>query len=376
MHKSSSIIVKTLAGLEHIVAEELLQLGAENTSILKRAVQCNYNKKLLYTINIESTLALKALVPVETFSASNADELYQAAMHIEWENYLDANQTFAIDASIFSKYFTHTQYTSLKLKDAICDRFRKVKNTRPNVQIDQPDILFNLHIHEKEVTISLDSSGDSLHKRGYKQYQDIAPINEVLAAGLITLSNWNKEDIFVDGMCGSGTIAIEATLMAMHKAPNLDRSYFALKQWKDFDANQWEQCIQTANAKIASPKNKIIAIDNQDKALIKAKKNIYKARLNDYIDIQKKNFLKYIPPHQKGVCIINPPYGERMNEEQDIEQFYKKIGDSFKQNFPLYTCGIISSDLDALKKIGLKPNKKYDLLNGKLTCKYKLYEIY
>jgi putative N6-adenine-specific DNA methylase len=233
-----------------------------------------------------------------------------------------------------------------------------------------------LHIHEEIITISLDSSGDSLHKRGYKQYQDIAPINEVLAAGLIQLSNWNRTDIFIDGMCGSGTIVIEATLMAMNKAPNLDRDYFCVKNWKDFDSKMWQKCISEATSKIISPINKIIAIDNQDKVIKKAERNIFRAGLKKYIEVQKRNFLKFIPPHQKGVCIINPPYGERMDEEEDINLFYKEIGDSFKQHFTLYTCGIISSDFEALKKLGLKPSKRIELLNGKLPCKYQLYDIY
>jgi putative N6-adenine-specific DNA methylase len=372
----STIIVKTFLGLEHILEQELIALGAKETKVIKRAVQCNYEKELLYKINIESRFALKAIIPIETFSATTPEELYQAALQINWENYFTIQQSFAIDNSIFSKHFTHSQYASLKLKDAICDRFRKINEARPNINISEPDILFNLHIHEENITISLDSSGDSLHKRGYKQYQDIAPINEVLAAGLIQLSNWNRTDIFIDGMCGSGTIVIEATLMAMNKAPNLDRAYFCVKNWKDFDSNLWQKCMSEATSKIISPINKIIAIDNQDKVIKKAERNIFRAGLKKYIEVQKRNFLKFIPPHQKGVCIINPPYGERMNEEEDINLFYKEIGDSFKQHFTLYTCGIISSDFEALKKLGLKPSKRIELLNGKLPCKYQLYDIY
>jgi putative N6-adenine-specific DNA methylase len=313
---------------------------------------------------------------LKLFQHTTPDELYKQHYKFNWENYFTIQQSFAIDNSIFSKHFTHSQYASLKLKDAICDRFRKINEARPSINISEPDILFNLHIHEENITISLDSSGDSLHKRGYKQYQDIAPINEVLAAGLIQLSNWNRTDIFIDGMCGSGTIVIEATLMAMNKAPNLDRAYFCVKNWKDFDSNLWQKCMSEATSKIISPINKIIAIDNQDKVIKKAERNIFRAGLKKYIEVQKRNFLKFIPPHQKGVCIINPPYGERMNEDEDINLFYKEIGDSFKQHFTLYTCGIISSDFEALKKLGLKPSKRIELLNGKLPCKYQLYDIY
>ena len=369
------IVAKTFVGLEDLLEQELIDLGAKNILKLKRGVQCKYDKKLLYKINIESRYCLRALVSIEKFHAETPDELYQAALQFQWEDYLDIKQTFAISSSIFSNCFKHSQYASLKLKDAVCDRFRKLKNDRPDINTDNPDILFNLHIKENKVTISLDSSGESLHKRGYKQFQDIAPINEVLAAGLIGLTGWNRKDIFIDGMCGSGTIAIEAAMMSINKAPNLDRNDFGFIHWRDFDKNLFEEIIEDATAKIIDRKESIIAIDFDEKVVQKAQRNINRARLRQQIQVHKKNFLKFIPPHQEGVCVLNPPYGERM-EQEEIDVFYKEIGDAFKQHFTLYTCGIISSNLDAMKKIGLKSKQKINLMNGKLPCKFNIYEMY
>jgi putative N6-adenine-specific DNA methylase len=370
-----TIIAKTLLGLEGLLEQELIELGAKEVVRLNRGVQCTYDKELLYKINIESRYCLRVLIAVEQFTAKNPDELHQAAMRIPWENYLDVRQTFAIGSSVFSTYFKHSQYASLKLKDAICDRFRKLKNSRPSINTDNPDVWLNLHIKDDAVTVSLDSSGESLHKRGYKQFQDIAPINEVLAAGLIGLTGWNKQDIFVDGMCGSGTIAIEAALMAINKAPNIDRENFCFKNWQDFDRQLYDKIIEAANAKIINKKETVIAVDFDEKVLQKAQRNINRARLRHQIELQKRNFLKFIPPHQKGVCILNPPYNERM-EQDEIDVFYKEIGDAFKQHFTLYTCGIISSNIDAMKKIGLKPKQRIDLMNGKLPCKFNVYEMY
>lgn len=369
------IVAKTFVGLEELLEEELKALGAKNILKLKRGVQCKYDKTLLYRINIESRYCLRALVSLEQFRATTSDELYQAAMLIPWEEYFSVQQTFAINSSVFSTYFKHSQYASLKLKDAICDRFRKIDNNRPSINTDNPDILFNLHINEDKVTISLDSSGESLHKRGYKQFQDIAPINEVLAAGLIGLSGWNREDLFIDGMCGSGTIAIEAALMAINKAPNLDRDEFCFKKWRDFDAQLLDEVIDEAHSKILDKKECVLGIDIDEKVLQKAQRNINRARLRQQITLQRKNFLKHVPPHQKGVCILNPPYDERM-EQDAIDVFYKEIGDAFKQHFTLYTCGVISSNLEAMKKVGLKPKRRFDMMNGKLPCKYNVYEMY
>jgi putative N6-adenine-specific DNA methylase len=369
------IITKTFQGLESVLAKEITELGGVNVEEIKRGVKCNFSKDLLYRINLEARTCLRALVPVYEFEANSPEELYDFAVRLDWENYLHTEQTFAIDFAISSEYFKHSQFASLKLKDAICDRFRNINNSRPSVKTFEPDILFNLHIYNEKVTISLDSSGESLHKRGYRSKQHEAPINEVLAAGLVLLSEWDKNSHFVDGMCGSGTILCEAVMIAIDRAPNADRNYFAVKNWRDFDTRLFREIKETAKSKQKDTDFKMVGADITSKSLRIAEENIRKAGLFRYVQLEQKNFLKMIPPYGGGVCIINPPYGERLQNEE-IDLLYKHIGDSLKQNFSGYRCGIISSNMEALKHIGLKTTKKFPVMNGKLECKFQLYDLY
>jgi len=310
------------------------------------------------------------------FESNSPEDLYGFAIRIPWEDYFTLDQTFAIDFTIQSEYFTHSQFASLKLKDAICDRFRKYFNDkRPDVSPQKPDILFNLHISKNNVTISLDSSGTSLHQRGNRIDQTIAPLNEVLAAGLILMSKWDRQSHFVDAMCGSGTLLIEAASMAINKAPNLDRDYFCFKNWKFFDVVLYESVCAELKSRITAFDYKIIGSDNNKKAVYIAQNNVEKSGFSSLIELREANILKMIPPMGKGTLIINPPYGERM-QSYEIDRLYKQIGDAFKQHFTGYTCGIISSSFEGLKQIGLKPFKKYPVINGKLECLFCLYEMY
>lgn len=372
----TKIICKTFKGLEQVLADELAGLNAKNIEIIKRAVVCDYDKALLYRCNLELRTCLKVLVPLFEFESNSPDDLYGFAIRIPWEDYFSIEQSFAIDYTIQSEFFTHSQFAALKFKDAICDRFRKYfKDKRPDVNPQKPDILFNLHISKNAVTISMDSSGTSLHQRGNRIEQTIAPLNEVLAAGLILMSKWDRQSHFVDAMCGSGTILIEAASMATNKAPNLDRAYFCFKNWKTFDEVVFKTITTELKGRITDFSFKIIGSDNNKKAVYTAKNNVEKAGYKDLIEIREVNMMKMIPPMGRGTLIINPPYGERM-QTYEIDRLYKQIGDAFKQHFTGYTCGIISSDMEALKNIGLKPYKKYPVINGKLDCLFCLYEIY
>lgn len=372
----TKIICKTFKGLEQILADELEQLNAKNIEIIKRAVVCDYSQELLYRCNLELRTCLKVLVPLYEFESTSTDDLYGFTTHLKWDDYFDIDQTFAIDFTIQSELFNHSQFASLKLKDAICDYFRtKYEDKRPNVETKQPDVLFNLHINHDKVTISLDSSGDSLHKRGNRIDQDIAPINEVLAAGLILMSKWDRQSHFVDAMCGSGTFLIEAASYAIHKAPNLDRNYFCFKQWKNFNDTLYEDICFELQHKIVDFPFKIVGSDSSKKAVFIAENNIKKAGFSHLIDVREANILKMIPPMGKGTLIINPPYGERM-QSYETDRLYKQIGDAFKQHFTGYTCGIISNNFESIKNIGLKPMKKFPVINGKLECLFYLYEMY
>ncbi|HRH57348.1 MAG TPA: THUMP domain-containing protein [Chitinophagales bacterium] len=372
----TKIICKTFQGLEQVLADELNALQAKNVEIIKRAVVCDYDLELLYRCNLELRTCLKVLVPLFEFESNSPEDLYGFAIRIPWEDYFTVEQSFAIDFTIKSEFFTHSQFASLKLKDAICDRFRKFNNDkRPDINSDKPDILFNLHIYKNNVTISLDSSGTSLHQRGNRIEQTIAPINEVLAAGLILMSKWDRQSHFVDAMCGSGTIVMEAASMAINKAPNLDRSYFCFKNWKNYDKTLFNDICTELELKISDFEYKIIGSDNNKKAVFIAQNNIKKAGFSKLIEIRETSIQKMIPPMGRGTLIINPPYGERM-EAYQIDLLYKQIGDAFKQHFTGYTCGIISNNFEGLKNIGLKPMKKYPVINGKLECVFYLYEMY
>ena len=372
----TKLICKTFQGLEAVLEQELIALNAKNVDIIKRAVVCDYDKELLYRCNLELRTCLKVLVPVFEFESTSPEDLYGFAIRIPWEDYFNVDQTFAIDFTIQSEFFTHSQFASLKLKDAICDRFRKYNDDkRPDVNTEKPDILFNLHINKDKVTISLDSSGTSLHQRGNRIEQTIAPINEVLAAGLIILSKWDRESHFVDAMCGSGTIVIEAASMAINKAPNLDRKYFCFKNWKNYDSVLFNDICSVLDYQIRDFPFKIIGSDNNKKAVFIAQNNIRKAGYSSLIEIREASIQKIIPPFGNGTLIINPPYGERM-ETYQIDLLYKQIGDAFKQHFTGYTCCLISNNFEGVKNIGLKPTKKYPVINGKLECLFYIYEIY
>ena len=372
----TKIICKTFQGLEQLLADELTALNAKNVEIIKRAVVCDYDLELLYRCNIELRTCLKVLVPLFEFESNSPDDLYGFATRIPWEDYFTIDQSFAIDFTIKSEFFTHSQFASLKLKDAICDRFRKFHDDkRPDVNTEKPDVLFNLHINKNNVTISLDSSGTSLHQRGNRVEQTIAPINEVLAAGLVLMSKWDRQSHFVDAMCGSGTIVIEAASLAINKAPNLDRSYFCFKNWKNYDKILYNDICTELDLKIAEFDYKIIGSDNNKKAVFIAQNNVKKAGFSNFVEIRETSIQKVIPPMGNGTLIINPPYGERM-ETYQIDLLYKQIGDAFKQHFTGYTCGIISNNFEGLKLVGLKPMKKYQVINGKLECVFYLYEMY
>lgn len=372
----TKLICKTFKGLEEVLAGELMALNARNVEVIKRAVLCDYDLELLYRCNLELRTCLKVLVPVFEFESNSPDDLYAFAIRIPWENFMDVKQSFAIDFTIQSEFFTHSQFASLKLKDAICDRFRKhFQDQRPSVDTGKPDILFNLHINKNKVTISLDSSGTSLHQRGNRSEQTIAPINEVLAAGLILLSKWDRQSHFVDAMCGSGTIVMEAASMAINKAPNLDRNYFCFKNWKNYDKTLYHDLCSVLEYRITDFPYKIIGSDNNKKAVHVAQQNVRRAGFDKIVEIREASIQKMIPPMGKGTLIINPPYGERM-QPADLDRLYKQIGDAFKQHFTGYTCGMISSYMEGIKHIGLKPSRKYPVINGKLDCLFCVYEIY
>ncbi len=373
------LLVKTLAGLEDVLAQEITHLGGQNITVIKRGVTFEGDKRLLYRACLELRTALRVLMPIATFQATDDKILYDNIKKIDWTQYINVSQTIAVDAVVYSTYFTHSQYVALKTKDAIVDLFREKHYKRPNVNTLTPDLLVNIHITNDEVTVSLDASGDSLHKRGYRVDSLDAPINEVLAAGLIALSGWDGKMPFIDAMCGSGTILIEAAQKAHNIPPQYGRDYFCFKRWKDFDKALFDDIVKTQAAQRIDYQGYIAGSDLNFQAIRVAERNIEAAQLTGKIPVVRKDFFKYVPDMgentEGGILLMNPPYDERLKIE-DAQNFYKQIGDTMKKNWKGWQVFIISSNLEAAKHIGLKTSRKIPLFNGSLECRLLKFEVY
>ena len=367
------MLAKTMYGLEEILADELRDLGAQNVKIQNRAVSFKGDTGFMYKANLNLRTCLRVLKPIATFQAHNEKELYNNILKIDWEEYLDLKNTFATDATTNSEVFTHSKYASLLVKDGIADFFRKKYDERPNVDPKNPDLTINLHIAKHTCTVSIDSSGESLHKRGYKSNTIIAPMNEVLAAGLILLSGWDQKSNFHDPMCGSGTILIEAALIAYNIPANIFREKFGFETWKDFDLELFEKIKDVSLDKEKDFQASITGGDNFQKAVRITRENIENALMFDNIKVKNEDFFD-TTVFENSFVIFNPPYGERI--ELGINEFYEKVGDSLKNNYKNCTVWLISSDLENLKMIGLKPSKKIELMNGNLKCSFREFKIY
>lgn len=373
--KEFQMIAKTMAGLEDVLAEELIALGANNLEIGKRMVSFEGNLSLLYKANIHCRTALRILKPIHTFKAKTTDEIYKEVKKMPWFEYLNEDNTFAIDAITFSDYFTHSKFVSYRVKDAIADYFTQRTGKRPSVDVNNPDLLINFHVAQDKCTLSFDSSGESLHKRGYRTGQTEASLNEVLAAGMILKTGWRGESDFVDPMCGSGTILIEAALIAKNVPPGIYRSKFAFEKWKDFDLELFEDLYNDDSGE-RDFKYKIYGSDIDIKAIKIAKENVKSAGMNDCIDLQIKSFENYTEaPAEKGILITNPPYGERLKPE-NLDRLYEMIGERLKHIFTGYQAWILSYRKECFDRIGLKPSKKIKLVNGSLQCEFRKYDIF
>ncbi len=370
------ILVKTLAGLEDVLARELESLGAEAIRPVVRAVACTGDLTLLYRINLESRTALRVLRPLHQFRAQNEDQLYRGVGEVDWSAWLGLSNTLAVDGVVHSDHFNHSQYVALKTKDAIVDQFRNRTGRRPSIDTDAPDLRVNVHIRADQVSLSLDSSGDSLHKRGYRHLSVEAPVNEVLAAGMILLTNWDGLQPFVDPMCGSGTIPIEAARIARRIPPRRNQDTFGFMQWPDFDPPRWKQIRREAEERVLPEcPAPIYAYDKDMQAIRATRYNAGKAGVGDDLHIQRRPFERLQPPQPHGLLMMNPPYDERLPVPQ-IEAFYGQIGDRLKQFFAGYEAWILSSHMEALKNIGLRATSTYPLYNGSLPCKLVEFELY
>ncbi len=369
------IVVSTLPGLEKTLAGELLALGGKEITEHTRAVSCVGDLGFLYKINFNLRTGLRVLRPIKNFVAADIKALYNEIKKIDWSGYMEKNGTLWIEASLNSEFFNHSQYVAQVTKDAIADQFRAASGIRPSVNKERSDLRIHLHIYKDEVTVSLDSSGESLHKRGYRNATNLAPLNEALAAGMILLSGWERHITFLDPMCGSATISIEAALIANRIPPGYYRDDFGFIRWKNFDENLWNLIQEKSIDRITDHQPQILASDISANVLKKAKSNILNAKVEDVVKVKTTSFFDLQPATSRGMIFLNPPYGERM-EKDDIPKLYKEIGDKLKKDFSGHTAWMITSNLEAIKKIGLHPSRKMTLYNGALECKFLKFEMY
>ena len=374
MTQQFEIIAKTFMGLEPVLAKELTQLGANDVQIGRRMVSFTGDKEMLYRANFQLHTAIRILKPIKHFKALSADDVYEGVKDINWEEHIGLDQTFAVDSVVFSEEFRHSKFVAYKVKDAIVDQFREKTGKRPNISVANPDIRLNIHIAEDKCTLSLDSSGESLHRRGYRQESVEAPLNEVLAAGMILMTGWQGETDFIDPMCGSGTLLIEAALIARNMAPGLFRKEFAFEKWADFDADLFDE-IYNDDSHEREFHPHIYGYDVDIKAVNTARLNVKAAGLTSDITIEEKDFKNFTQPNQKSIMVTNPPYGERISTP-DLLGTYKMIGERLKHQFMNNDAWILSYREECFDQIGLKPSIKIPVFNGSLECEFRKYQIF
>jgi putative N6-adenine-specific DNA methylase len=380
MNKSDSglfpMVAKTLFGLEEILAQELKTLGAQAVKIGVRNVQFVGDTGFMYKANLCLRTALRILKPIHRSNISKIDDVYQAMHDIAWEDIMSENSTFAIRATVMTSDPHNTMYVALKAKDGLVDRLRTRRGTRPNVDKDFPDFSIHLYVTDRIVEVSLDSSGTSLHQRGYRSATNIAPINEVLAAGILMLSGWRGDTDFLDPMCGSGTLLIEAAMIACNIPPNLNRKEFAFQKWSDWDNDLYEKIEESALNKTRSFDYTITGYDKAPSAIRKSEQNISNANLDDFIKIERQDFFRTEKedPDKSLHILFNPPYGERL--PIDVDVFYSRIGDTLKQSYPGSQAWLITANMEALKFVGLRPSRRIKVFNGKLESKLVKYTLY
>ncbi|MCH3994075.1 MAG: THUMP domain-containing protein [Prevotella sp.] len=374
MEQEFELIAKTFMGLEPVLAQELTGLGAHNVQQGRRMVSFTGDKEMMYRANFQLHTAIRILKPIKHFKAHSADEVYDEVKKIQWDQYLDNHKTFAIDSVVYSENFRNSLFVTYRVKDAITDWFREKTESRPNISVSNPDIRFNIHISDEDATLSLDSSGESLHRRGYRQESVEAPINEVLAAGMILMTGWRGDCDFIDPMCGSGTFLIEADLIAHNMSPGIFRKGYAFEKWPDYDQDLFDK-IYNDDSKEKEFNHHIYGYDIDMKAVNTAKINIRAAGLSKDITVEQADFKDFTHPAEKSIIVMNPPYGERISTP-NLLGTYKMIGERLKHAFQGNDAWIVSYREECFEQIGLKPSLKIPLYNGSLECEFRKYSIF
>ena len=368
------LIAKTFMGLEQVLAQELTQLGANNITIGRRMVAFTGDKELMYRANFQLHTAIRILKPIKHFKANSADDVYEEIKTIDWSQYIEKGKTFSVDSVVYSEEFRNSRFVTYKVKDAIVDQFRESTGTRPNISISNPDIRLNIHIADDKATLSLDSSGESLHRRGYRQETTEAPLNEVLAAGMILMSGWKGETDFIDPMCGSGTLLIEAALIARNINPGVFRKEFAFERWNDFDKELFDN-IYNDDSQEREFEHHIYGYDIDIKAVNTARLNARAAGVTKDITIEEADFKNFKQPENPSILITNPPYGERISTP-NLLGTYKMIGERLKHQFVGNDAWVLSYREECFEQIGLKPSIKIPVFNGSLECEFRKYALF
>ena len=368
------LIAKTFQGLEEVLAKELVELGANNVQIGRRMVSFTGDKEMMYKANFCLRTAIRILKPIAHFKASSADEVYEKVKAMDWDKYMDWGMTFSVDSVVYSDIFRHSKFVAYRVKDAIADHFNEKCGKRPSVRLNNPDLIFHIHIAQEECTLAFDSSGESLHRRGYREETGAAPINEVLAAGLILLTGWRGECDFVDPMCGSGTIPIEAALIARNIAPGIYRKGFAFEKWRDFDSELFSK-IYEDDSQEKEFHHKIYGYDVDGRMIGCARRNIKSAMMTDYIEVDCRDIKDFEPMENRAIMVVNPPYGERLMSDKILET-YKTLGSRLKHAFSGNEAWIISSNYECFDQIGLKASARIPLFNGDLDCEFRKFELF
>lgn len=369
------MVAKTQAGFEDVLAHEIKDLGGTEIQVMRRAVSFKGDETLLYMANLWLRTAVRILVPFHTASAYDANELYKAASQINWSRYLHTTDTFAIDCIANSEQHHNSLFAAMRVKDAIADQMKAKFGERPSVDLTNPTLRINLHIFGEDLIFSLDSSGEALQKRGYRLEKNEAPLNEVLAAGMVLLTGWDGNSNFVDLMCGSGTLLIEGASFASNTAPGLGRAHFGFQNWRDYDPYIWEGCVNEAKSMIRKPIGKFFGSDISAANIEIARRNIERAGFSEWIELAVQDIKNAGPVAGKGILVMNPPYGDRMQVDE-ISYFYAVLGNVLKQQFHGYDAWILSGNHEAIKRIGLRANKKFTLMNGSIECRFHKFELY
>ena len=374
MEQEFELIAKTFMGLENVLAQELTQIGANNVQIGRRMVPFTGNKELMYRANFQLHTAIRILKPIRHFKAHSAEDVYEEVQKLDWSKYIGEGKTFSVDSVVYSDEFRNSRFVTYKVKDAIVDQFRERTGNRPNISVANPDIKLSIHIAEDDATLCLDSSGESLHRRGYRQESVEAPLNEVLAAGMILMTGWKGETDFIDPMCGSGTLLVEAALIARNISPGVFRKEFAFEKWPDFDQELFDH-IYNDDSQEREFNHKIYGYDIDMKAVNTANFNVRAAGLTQIIEVKQADFKDFKKPANKSIIVTNPPYGERISTP-NLLGTYKMIGERLKHEFGGNEAWVLSYKEECFESIGLKPSIKIPLYNGSLECEFRKYTMF